>query len=308
MSDQSNQHLERRLPNALIAGVIKGGTTSLFRYLSAHPGVCGATVKETCYFHGAKYGVDLEDIREYAGHFKHCQGETIRLEATAGYFDGGYAVASAVHAVLGSSTKIIVVLRNPVDRVISFFHFAKAMLWIPRDMDFETFVDLCEEMPAQEKKLRKNSAFFALEVGKYDEFLVPWESFFGSSLRVCFFEDLKNNPKALVGELWSWMGLQTENVDNSIFSIENRTVGFKWELAQKGALWVNQRGESFWRRHARLKKWSRNLYYALNGRAVTDPVSVAMTTRLQEYYEPHIGNLGTLLRAKGHEEFPGWLR
>ncbi|MCP5333794.1 MAG: hypothetical protein H7A13_10650, partial [Pseudomonadales bacterium] len=37
------------LPNLIIAGAPKCGTTSLFDYLVQHPQVGGSSVKETCY-------------------------------------------------------------------------------------------------------------------------------------------------------------------------------------------------------------------------------------------------------------------
>ena len=36
--------------NAIIAGVTKAGTTSLFQYLHAHPDVCPSSTKETLFF------------------------------------------------------------------------------------------------------------------------------------------------------------------------------------------------------------------------------------------------------------------
>ena len=47
---------EPRLPNLVIAGVPKAGTTSLFNYLAQHPDICPSDVKETRYFEPLRYG------------------------------------------------------------------------------------------------------------------------------------------------------------------------------------------------------------------------------------------------------------
>ncbi len=62
-----------RLPNLIIAGVGKAGTTSLFWYLSQHPGICASDVKEIQYFTPLSEGDGvLPPLSEYARHFAAC--------------------------------------------------------------------------------------------------------------------------------------------------------------------------------------------------------------------------------------------
>ena len=49
--------------DAVIAGVNKAGTTSLFVSLSTHPDVAPSAIKETRYFLPARYGQPLEPFR-----------------------------------------------------------------------------------------------------------------------------------------------------------------------------------------------------------------------------------------------------
>src|SRR4051794_41003093 len=64
-----------QLPNLIIAGVSKGGTTSLFRYLAQHPDICPSPIKELRYFEPLRYGEPLTPIESCARHFEHCTGQ-----------------------------------------------------------------------------------------------------------------------------------------------------------------------------------------------------------------------------------------
>src|SRR3712207_9448996 len=64
-----------RLPNLIIAGVGKGGTTSLFRYLGQHPQVCASRVKELRYFQSLRYGEPMAPLDQYTRHFAHWNGQ-----------------------------------------------------------------------------------------------------------------------------------------------------------------------------------------------------------------------------------------
>ena len=86
-----------RLPNLVIAGVGKAGTTSLFWYLSQHPDICASHEKEIRYFAAlTEGGSELPPLESYAAHFRHCRGERYALEASPQYFHGGARVVAAV--------------------------------------------------------------------------------------------------------------------------------------------------------------------------------------------------------------------
>src|SRR6478672_9942638 len=90
----SEQLAPDNLANLLLAGVGKAGTTSLYWYLSQHPGVCRSTTKETRYFLplstvDADMSGQLPAVSEYAAYFARCRKERYRIEATPHYFHGG---------------------------------------------------------------------------------------------------------------------------------------------------------------------------------------------------------------------------
>ncbi len=123
-----------RLPNLVIVGVSRAGTTSLFNYLGQHPDVGSSEVKELRYFTAVRHGQALEPLASYAAHFRG-RTQTYAMEATPGYFRGGHAVASALDETCPSA-RALVCLRTPVDRCWSWFRFVKSRDRIPKDMSF----------------------------------------------------------------------------------------------------------------------------------------------------------------------------
>jgi Sulfotransferase domain len=113
----------RALPDFVVIGAQKSGTTSLYRYLAAHPGIVGADTKEVHYFDvNYRRGVDW-----YRSNFpprRRLERLTSRLgrqgltgEATPYYLFHPH-VPQRMHALLPDA-KLIVLLRDPVDRAIS---------------------------------------------------------------------------------------------------------------------------------------------------------------------------------------------
>src|SRR3954466_13605025 len=86
-----------RLPNALIIGVSKAGTTSLFDYLTQHPEVAGSKPKETLFFSDLVYSdFTLPPIRNYRRFFRHTGAARIVMEASPNYWYGGRRLLSAL--------------------------------------------------------------------------------------------------------------------------------------------------------------------------------------------------------------------
>ncbi|MCG6871819.1 MAG: sulfotransferase [Gammaproteobacteria bacterium] len=113
----------RRLPDFLIAGEAKCGTTSLFRYLEAHPRVVGAVVKETNSL--LLYPDSLLALRAgYPFRWTHPAARWRAGEASPEYFSRP-GMAARVHRHLPDA-RVIVLLRDPVQRAFSDFRMLEA--------------------------------------------------------------------------------------------------------------------------------------------------------------------------------------
>src|SRR3954468_6264414 len=110
------------LPNFLIVGAPKCGTTSLYQYLGQHPEVYMSRLKEPRYFpsFGLVPGTDLVRTRaEYEQLFDGATTERAIGEATPNYLHAPQAAERIVAEL--PDAKIIVSLRNPADRAYSSY-------------------------------------------------------------------------------------------------------------------------------------------------------------------------------------------
>jgi hypothetical protein len=107
------------LPNLVVIGGLKCGTTSLHHYLGLHPQIGMSRPKELNFF-VAELNWDLgEDW--YANHFS--AADPVRGETSPHYTNeprfGG--VAERMARVLGADAKVVYMVRDPIDRMLSHY-------------------------------------------------------------------------------------------------------------------------------------------------------------------------------------------
>ncbi|MDP8929578.1 MAG: sulfotransferase [Actinomycetota bacterium] len=295
------------MPNLVIAGVTKAGTTSLFRYLSQHPDVCASKNKELRYFQPLRYGEPLASIESYAQHFRHCWDQRYRMEATPGYFAGGRPLAVALRDTLGDA-RVIVSFREPGQRCWSWYRFVRSRGRIPKDMTFDNYLDRCEQLRRMGvDHLREHQPFFGLSGGCYDQWIDAWLEIFGERLRIEFFEDMVRDPCSAVEGIFRWLDLDDKVAAGFQYEIENKTVQYKNKGIQQAALFLNRRGEQFFERHGSLKRALRAAYYSINKDSGAELLDPAARERLAAFYAPHNERLATKLGDVGLSRWSAWL-
>ncbi len=296
-----------RLPNLVIAGVAKAGTTSLFRYLGQHPEVCASSVKEGRYFHAVRYGEPMSPVSDYARLFDHCAGERYRMEATPGYFAGGAKVAHAIEELLPDS-RVIVSFRDPVQRCWSWYRFVRSTARIPKELGFAAYLDRCSELHRDGfDGRREHQPYWGLGGGCYDEWIDDWLHIFGDRLRIEYFEDLVVRPQEVTEDLCRWLDVDPDVCAGFAYHVENRTVQYKNGRLQRAALSLNRRGEAFFARHPELKRALRGAYYRVNGETAGERLDPEQRERLAAFYAPHNERLAAALVASGRDRLPAWL-
>ena len=294
--------------DAVIAGVNKAGTTSLFVSLSEHPDVVASAIKETRYFLPARYGEALEPARVWEQYFAAAPDRPVRLEATPSYFYGGAAVAHAFTAVL-ERPRVVLVLREPVARAVSFFEFQKVRLRFPVDLSIEEYLaeaDAVGETVGREPETEK---YMAVLGGRYADWLPEWWDVLGrDAVKIVWFEELVSDGARVVQEVAAWLGLDPDRLPAVGLRSENRTTGFRHARLQRFALWCNDTAERWLRRVPRLKRWLRSAYFRVNGRTGSGPeMSEAARAELaRRFFEPN-ARLAALLDEAGIAR-PAWLR
>jgi hypothetical protein len=292
--------------NAVIVGVEKAGTTSLFRSLSEHPDVAPSSVKETRYFQPLVYGGALEPTDVYASYFEAATTESVRLEATPRYFQGGEVMARAMRDTLGPF-RALLVLREPIARFASAFDFQKARLRIPEDTTADEYLDRAEAMTDADFEDPANHAWFAVRGGRYADWFPAWHDVLGDDLLVLSFDDLLADTPSSLRAVASFLEIDPDAYPSYEFAFENQTTAYKRAGFQKIALAVNDRFERFFRRHYGLKEKLRGMYYRLNGAAARRAtITPAVRARLEAIYAEPNARLAQQLTSAGIA-LPRWL-
>lgn len=296
------------LPNLIIAGVNKAATTSLYAYLATHPDICASPVKELQYFLPLRYGQTLGSIEDYTQHFENCTAKRYRLEATGGYFYGGYPVAQAIQNTL-DKPKVILVFREPISRLFSYYKFKKSTLELSETISFEQYIAQCQATSSEEIKKRKNNVYWGIEGGFYANYIDAWlDTFSQDNLKILFFENLKKDTPYTLIEVCQWLNLPyTDFIDSLVLSTENKTVHYKNRFMQKAALTINWYGEKFWRTHPKIKRTLRNAYYKINGLSHTEQIAPETKVQLEILFQPYNQKLAHILRERKDLTLPDWL-
>ncbi len=106
-------------PNFMIIGAARSGTTSLHKYLEAHPDVFMSSVKEINFFSNERYW--HKGVQWYESHFKNIKQLAIG-EASTSYTN--YPIMGNVPERIykyNPDVKLIYLLRDPIDRMLSHY-------------------------------------------------------------------------------------------------------------------------------------------------------------------------------------------
>ncbi len=200
------------LPNFIVIGAAKAGTTALYWYLAEHPQVFMSPVKETNFF---AYGVDergkilygdpqlhqfpVKSLPEYVELFADAGEAEAVGEASPIYLECPQA-AARIRELL-PATRIICGLRQPVDRAYSDY----LMHLRSRGRSLEPAHDLS----AAAAWTRPDSHW--MRIGRYHEQLVPYyDAFARDRIHVFLFDELKRNPERVVRQVYQFLGVDPD--------------------------------------------------------------------------------------------------
>ena len=108
-------------PDFIIAGAARCGTTALFTYLAQHPSIFTPRAKEPAFFCTDLPG-GIATLDEYRALFAAAPEDCLAFEASTRYLYSKVAIARIM--AHNPATKIIVMLRNPVDAAYSLHGYA----------------------------------------------------------------------------------------------------------------------------------------------------------------------------------------
>lgn len=207
------------LPDFLIIGVQKGGTSSLYHYLIQHPDIFSAVDKEPWFFTSKRYNKGMSYYRsffpfEIRKRLRKLRGiKFVTGEASTSYMIAPYT-AIRVHKHL-PNIKIIAILRNPIERAYS--NYCHEVRQGVETFSFEEAIEKEKyRIKGEREKMLKNPTYPAynyhkfcyVQRGFYYNDLKPWFSLFSKeNILVLRSEDLFQKPEKTVNEVFNFLGL-----------------------------------------------------------------------------------------------------
>ena len=179
-------------------------------------------MKETRYFLDPNYPLVAKDT--YSGdpegfnQFFDTIDSRLMLEATPDYLYG-HKTPKWLHEAFGDRVKIIFILRNPLNRLESWYKFGQQDGRIPAEESFQTYV-----MKMFDSHHQSTQPYLALEQGRYYENIKRWFEFFPQDqIEIIFFEELQEKPKELVKTLSSCLNIDPSFYDDFEFKVSNKS-------------------------------------------------------------------------------------
>ncbi len=201
------------MPNFLIVGAHKAGTTSLYQYLKQHPQIFMSSIKEPHFFSFMGQSLNFNDPgfnptklqsvsskKDYQALFQNV-GDAIAIgEASPSYLYVAQSASTICQHL--PRVKIIVILRNPVDRAYSnFLHCRKRKQKDPLD-------DFSEALAAESIRIQDNwsplwhyqqKGFYYQQLQRY------YEQFPKEQIRIYLYDDLLSSPKEMFQDIFRFL-------------------------------------------------------------------------------------------------------
>ena len=214
-----------RMPNFLIIGAARTGTTSLYEYLRQHPDIWFSSVKEPMFFalEGRKPNFrgpgddqqinrkSVTDLAEYQALFAGANSRKAIGEASANYLYSDCAAARIKHYV--PDAKMIAVLRNPVERAYSGF------LYMIRDQR-EPLRDFAQALAQENKRIADHweHIWHYSNMGFYGQQLQRYYSLFDKNqIRIYLNEEMKKDGPGLLKDVLGFLEVDdTFPIDTSV--------------------------------------------------------------------------------------------
>ena len=205
-----------KLPNFLIVGAAKSGTSSLYHYLKQHPEIYMIRGnKEPCFFVASIYKqLNPEDPRykqlrkflvftfeDYADLCRDVDEEKCVGEASVPYLYYYEEAIDQIKKYIGD-VKIIIIIRNPVERAISAHNF------LLRNCAVTQTFEECLETENEKIAMNWEIMHFYKDVGFYSKQIDAYKKHF-SQVKVVLFDDLVKGSLDLLKELFSFLDINT---------------------------------------------------------------------------------------------------
>ena len=216
------------LPNFILAGAMKSGTTSLYHYLNEHPQIYMPRIKEPKFFISPAFlkkeklnnkfinrnAVEyLHNFDDYKNLYSNVKNEIAVGEATPQYLFTYETTIPLIKKYLGD-IKIILILRNPVDRAFSAYkHNKRNVSKASKLYEKLSFLDALKIEDTRIKTRDFPMMYFYKTMSMYHDQVKSYKDNFPQVL-VCKFEELETDPLSLLKIIYTFLEVDHSFIPN----------------------------------------------------------------------------------------------
>ena len=288
------------LPNLLIVGAAKCGTTSLHNYLKQHPDIFMSKQKEPHFLINSDIGEDrihkaITVLEDYEDLFKTDSIYKYKGESSVMYLAFPEFSIKNIKKYLDPDVKIIIMLRNPVER--AFAGYLHNLRYNPSEnLSFEEAFEKSEARYYKERDITPDTRY--LHVGNYYSQVESFISMFNDNVLVIMYEDYVNDIDLCLANVFDFLDIDKISVDTS----RRHMVG-GWIFKRKflrNLLIPKNNFKSLIKSLLPNKKIRKAIKQKImNMSTVENPsISKDMHKKLTEYYRKDINSLSKLLNKE----------
>jgi hypothetical protein len=200
----------------IIPGASRSGTTFIYDLLKQHPQIFAPQKKELRFFDkDSEYN---KGIVHYFDYYKEAEDNQLLLDISPPYFHSGITVsqdkkhqfnnlddsAKRIHKLIGNNAQILILLRNPVNRLYS--QYSKNFFQEKENETLENAI----EIELNGIRTNQNSVYCWIYKNNYLLHIQKWLTYFGDT-KFILFEELIKNPNKVLNPVLNSIGLDDHN-------------------------------------------------------------------------------------------------
>lgn len=233
------------LPNFLIVGAAKSGTSSLHYYLNQHPEVFlpsytneGVKVKEPMFlvkenvFGRVRRGI--WNIEDYKKLFENVKGAKAIGEATVFYLNFYHESIPKIKQYLGDDVRIVILLRNPVDRAYSAYQHTFRNN-VQETLSFEEALAIEEDRYGKDKTITPMTLYKSM--GNYCKMVQAFQQHF-KQVKIITYDEFSLQTKSVMEDLFTFLGVQQNVLIN--YTDKKNVGGWNWTSKSAKNLYLNR--------------------------------------------------------------------
>ena len=259
-------------PTFIVIGPGRTGSTMLYMAIKEHPQICTArNIKETNFFtDNYEKGFDW-----YKSFFDHCDNHVAIGEVSNTYIYDTQ-VPSRIHSFL-PDVKLISVLRNPYDRLISAFSFRKRM------GELDSSLNIFDALQKHPDLISQN--FYSDQLKCYLQY------FRSEQVLIALYDDLKTAPSQFISMIFSFIGVdsdfKTEAMKNRVNPSAAVRFQFLSRVIRKGADFLRRKEKYSTLGYLKSSVWFRNMLFKSDS-GISDNDRKELIEILRPEFQPHI--------------------